>query len=108
MALRPIDIGETNRTCTGTNAVTGRDAAVTSWSPSNWCSHVDLHHEPSPSHGEMQHSYTLGASKAANDEGRVPNGVVGAADSHGPIRPSNLVIRNSMCPWPDSHRLGSG
>jgi hypothetical protein len=27
----------------------------------NWCSHVDLHHEPSPSHGEMQHSYTLGA-----------------------------------------------
>jgi hypothetical protein len=99
VALRPIDIGETNRTCTGTNAVTGRDAALTSWSPfrianrrwpianrlswrlaighrllRSWCSHVDLHHEPSPSHGEMQHSYTLGAWR----------------------------------PWPDSHRLGSG
>src|SRR6266487_4086094 len=30
---RPIEIGVTNRICTGTNAVTGRDAAVTSWSP---------------------------------------------------------------------------
>jgi len=27
---RPIEIGVTNRICTGTNAVTGRDAAVTS------------------------------------------------------------------------------
>ena len=26
-----------------------------------WCSHVDLHHEPSPSQGEMQNSYTLRA-----------------------------------------------
>src|SRR5205809_647413 len=31
--LRPIEIGVTNRIRTGTNAVTGRDAAVTSWSP---------------------------------------------------------------------------
>jgi len=28
-----VEIGETSRTCTGTNAVTGRDAVVTSWSP---------------------------------------------------------------------------
>ena len=28
--LRPIEIGVTNRICTGTNAFTGRDAAVTS------------------------------------------------------------------------------
>jgi hypothetical protein len=27
----------------------------------NWCSHVDSHHEPSPSHGDVQFSYTLGA-----------------------------------------------
>ena len=31
--LRPIEIGVTNRIRTGTNAFTGRDAAVTSWSP---------------------------------------------------------------------------
>ena len=27
----------------------------------HWRSHVDLHHEPSPSHGEMHNSYTLRA-----------------------------------------------
>ena len=32
--LRPIQIGVTNRVRTGTDAVTGRNAAVTSWPPS--------------------------------------------------------------------------
>ena len=32
---------------------------------------MDLHHEPSPSHGEMQHSYTLGAQ--TNAERRAGN-----------------------------------
>ena len=31
--LRPIEIGVTNRICTGTGAFTRRNAAVTSWSP---------------------------------------------------------------------------
>jgi len=31
--LRPIEIGVTNRIRTGTDAFTGRDAAVTSWPP---------------------------------------------------------------------------
>jgi hypothetical protein len=32
----------------------------------SWGSHVDLHHDPSPSHGEMQHAYTLGAQTNAD------------------------------------------
>ena len=52
--LRPIEIGVTNRIRTGTNAFTGRDAAVTSWPPSKWRSHVDLHHEPPPSQSGVQ------------------------------------------------------
>ena len=28
-----------------------------------WCSHVDLHHEPPPSQGGVQNSYTLRAEK---------------------------------------------
>ena len=58
--LRPIEIGVTNRIRTGTNAFTGRDAAVTSWPPSKWCPHVDSHHEPPPSQRGMHILLHLG------------------------------------------------
>lgn len=45
---------------------------------------MDLHHEPSPSHGEMQNSYTLRAWEIANDEFRVSN-VRNLAFSHSPL-----------------------
>ena len=60
--------------CTRTVSVTVRDAAGYTTAllmvradsrpllrVLKWRSHVDLHHEPSPSHGEMQNSYTLRA-----------------------------------------------
>ena len=42
-----------------------------------WRSHVDLHHEPSPSQGEMQNSYTLRAGR--NAERGIRNGGIKTA-----------------------------
>jgi hypothetical protein len=62
----------------------------------NWRSHVDSHHEPSPSQGEMQICYTLRAKTLTLDDGNSPV-----------IRASSLVIPvRAWHPWPDSHRLG--
>ena len=52
--LRPIEIGVTNRTRTGTDAVTGRNAADYIMATEKWRSHVDLHHEPPPSQSGVQ------------------------------------------------------
>jgi hypothetical protein len=51
---------------------------------------MDLHHEPSPSHGEMQNSYTLRAGEIATDEFRVSNAEPLASS----IRNSKFAIRN--------------
>ena len=103
------------------------------WLAENWRSHVDLHHEPSPSQGEMQNSYTLRACRTRSAECGTRNfktNGVGFNNSAllvprsaletacpGWIRTINIRCqRPAFCwlnyrawrSWPDSHRLTTG
>jgi hypothetical protein len=57
---------------------------------------MDLHHEPSPSHGEMQNSYTLRAEKITNDDFRFSN----ARNLNVCTRPPKFAIRNLKLVFP--------